>query len=114
MPRSAKKPCRQSMCPALVDQAGYCDKHKKKTWIRKEGTTTQRGYGAKWRRTREIIIRRDNGLCQPCLRNDRVTAFNAVDHITPKSKGGTDNPDNLQCICNECHKKKTSTQDNRP
>ena len=113
MPRSAKTPCRQSMCPALVDKPGYCDKHKKKAWIRKEGTTTQRGYGAAWRKTRELVIRRDLGLCQPCQRNNRVTAFNAIDHIIPKAKGGSDDLNNLQCICNECHKHKTSSQDSR-
>ena len=113
MPRAAKKPCRQSGCPVLIDQSGYCEKHKKKAWIRKEGKTTERGYGAAWRKIRKLVIRRDSGLCQPCLKNNRVTEFNAIDHIIPKAKGGTDELSNLQCICNECHKQKTSTQDNR-
>ena len=110
MPTSAKMPCRQSGCSSLVDRSGYCEQHKKKAWARKEGTTTQRGYGAKWRKLRQTIIRRDIGICQVCKRK----AFDAVDHIIPKAKGGTDDLINLQCICNDCHKQKTSTQDNRP
>ena len=50
------------------------------------------------------------GLCQPCLREDRVTPFKAVDHIKPKAQGGTDDDENLQCICNECHDAKTAKE----
>ena len=30
-----------------------------------------------------------------------------VDHIIPVTKGGTDERDNLQGICKECHEEKT-------
>jgi 5-methylcytosine-specific restriction protein A len=33
-----------------------------------------------------------------------------VDHITPKAKDGTDDPENLQAICIECHKAKTKAE----
>jgi 5-methylcytosine-specific restriction enzyme A len=67
----------------------------------------ERGYDARWVKLREIIITRDMGLCQPCKRNGRATVFNAVDHIMPKARGGTDDCANLECICTPCHDAKS-------
>jgi 5-methylcytosine-specific restriction protein A len=50
---------------------------------------------------------RDDGLCQPCRRNQIATAASEVDHIIAKGLGGTDDTDNLQSICKPCHKRKT-------
>jgi 5-methylcytosine-specific restriction endonuclease McrA len=36
-----------------------------------------------------------------------------VDHITPKAEGGTDDHDNLQSICTECHDAKTQAEAQR-
>lgn len=77
-----------------------------------------RGYGADWEKVRKLVIERDKGLCQPCLRKDRVTMYKAVDHVTGKaqaaklrwSKAKTDHPDNLQCICGPCHDEKTTIE----
>lgn len=74
------------------------------------GSRHDRGYGAEWVKTRQHIIARDNGLCQPCLRNGRPTPFHAVDHIKPKAEGGTDDHDNLECICRPCHDAKTMAE----
>lgn len=67
-----------------------------------------RGYGSAWDKLRKKILERDKYLCQPCLAKGRVTAANAVDHETPKAKGGTDDPGNLRAICNDCHRAKTA------
>lgn len=87
-------------------------KHKGVNWYTHHGvkTTAQRGYGAAWQRQRKRIIRRDAGLCQPCLKVGRVTAFAEVDHIVNLAAGGSDSDDNLQCICLPCHKVKTAAE----
>ena len=52
-------------------------------------------------------------LCKQCLRQGTLTPLavrprdHAVDHITPKAKGGTDDDDNLQSLCTACHDAKT-------
>lgn len=74
------------------------------------GSRQERGYGAEWDRLRLQILERDERLCQPCLKADRVSVGTQVDHITPKSRGGTDDPANLQAICIECHKAKTARE----
>lgn len=84
-------------------------KRKESNWNNhhKGRTTTQRGYGAKWRKTRASILRRDKGLCQPCLKQGKYTRATEVDHIVEKAVGGADSLDNLQAICSTCHKRKT-------
>ena len=42
------------------------------------------------------------GKCQNCGRIDNLT----IDHITPISKGGTDDLVNLQCLCRHCNRRK--------
>jgi 5-methylcytosine-specific restriction protein A len=77
-------------------------------WNRTQSTTA-RGYGAPWQRTRERILKRDSYLCQcsECKRLNRVRSANEVDHVVPRSRGGTDDEHNLQAISSECHKLKT-------
>lgn len=67
----------------------------------------QRGYGTAWNKLRQTILTRDKHLCQSCKRKGRVKAGTHVDHIKPKSKGGTDDPGNLEAICHEHHALKT-------
>ncbi|WP_424967324.1 HNH endonuclease [Dinoroseobacter sp. S375] len=70
----------------------------------------ERGYDSNWVRTREVALRRDDYLCVPCRRQGRTTLAKEVDHITPKKQGGTNDLDNLQSICTDCHKAKTRAE----
>ena len=67
-----------------------------------------RGYGAAWVRLREQVMQRDTWLCQSCRKQGYVEQATQVDHIIPKAKGGTDNMDNLQALCEKCHVDKTA------
>lgn len=79
------------------------------TWADR-GSRQARGYGAAWDRIRLVALQRDNHLCQPCRSKGRVTLAREVDHIEPKHKGGTDDLSNLQSICTDCHRDKTSRE----
>lgn len=70
----------------------------------------ERGYGSAWVKTRAVILKRDSGLCQPCLAQGRPTPATQVDHVKPKAKGGNDDHDNLQAICTACHDAKTERE----
>lgn len=48
------------------------------------------------------IFSRDGNRCKHCGATDNLT----IDHITPVSKGGSDNPENLQTLCRSCNSKK--------
>ena len=77
------------------------------SWKHERASRHARGYGSAWDKVRKEAMSRDNGLCQPCLKDDRVTPAHAVDHIKSKAKGGTDELANLQAICRPCHLDKT-------
>lgn len=112
MPIAAPKPCAQPGCHVLVrDGSSRCAAHKVlpgRFADKRRGSRHQRGYGAAWDRIRPLILARDGGLCQPCLRVGRVTPATQVDHIVNKAEGGTDEAANLQSICQTCHEAKTA------
>jgi 5-methylcytosine-specific restriction endonuclease McrA len=49
------------------------------------------------------ILERDNHTCQACGATPHDGATLEIDHIQPFSKGGTDEPNNLQVLCRECN-----------
>jgi 5-methylcytosine-specific restriction endonuclease McrA len=53
---------------------------------------------------RESIKARDGHKCVYCGSSENLT----VDHIRPKSKGGTDTADNLVTACRPCNQAKGS------
>jgi len=74
------------------------------------GNRHQRGYGKEWDRKRKRILERDEGLCVPCRKADRVSLARQVDHIVQKASGGSDDDSNLQSICTDCHEAKTAVE----
>ena len=112
-------PCRAHCCPNLVSSRtmkGYCDSHAHlrandgwQAWHRGQNTT-ERGYGQAWRKLRQQVMERDGYLCQVCKQQGRLTEATAVDHIKNKASGGTDDLDNLQAICQVCHRAKTQAE----
>ena len=72
--------------------------------------TTQRGYGAKWRKVRAVILRREP-LCRACRSDGLLVVATDVDHILPKSDGGAEMLSNLQPLCHRHHSIKTARRD---
>lgn len=65
-----------------------------------------------WRRTRELVLRRDAHLCRwpvpggECKSADRVQ----VDRRIPYSQGGTSDLDNAWTLCHAHHAQKTGRE----
>lgn len=114
MPMRAPRPCRAQMCRGTTTAShGYCQEHAHLSsgWNKPGRATAQkRGYGHDWKKRRDAAMVRDDWLCQPCKRKGRLTPAVEVDHVIPKSQGGTDDDDNLQAICDPCHKAKTARE----
>jgi hypothetical protein len=64
------------------------------------------------KRLRFEIFRRDIYTCHYCGASAPDVVL-TVDHILPKTLGGTDLPDNLVTACTECNSGKSSTQPDR-
>ena len=67
--------------------------------------------GRPWRRLRNLVLVRDGYTCQACG-TISVTDME-VDHITPVSRGGTDDMTNLRALCRRCHATKTAREGRR-
>ena len=116
MPPRTPKACRKRGCRhTTIDPGGYCEEHKGEGWKQyKPGQNRhQRGYGTAWDKRRERVLKRDNYLCQECLRHGIVTTAKSVDHIKAKAHGGTDDDINLESLCWPCHRTKTARERNR-
>ena len=62
---------------------------------------------------RLAVIEKDP-LCRACTAQGRVQATQEVDHIIALEDGGSNEMDNLQGLCIECHKAKTTGKAPRP
>lgn len=85
----------------------------RKAWDHGGRSSHQRGYGAAWQKLRRQVLD-EEVMCRVCLAASKNTLATAVDHITPKAKGGTDDRSNLRAICDPCHKAKTAEDAGRP
>lgn len=70
-----------------------------------------------WKRARQIVIARSNGLCERCLAAGRYRRGSIVHHkiyITLENindPGITLNPGNLEYLCEDCHNKEHKTKE---
>jgi len=110
MPTRPLRYCTHPGCGALTTQ-GRCPAHALE-WRRAveahRGSRQARGYGRAWDRLRAAHLAQ-HPLCAACLamRPPVTTAATDVDHIKPKSQGGTDDPANLQSLCRAHHLRKS-------
>lgn len=60
-----------------------------------------------WEKCRAFVLVRDNHLCQPCLRRDKLTPATVVHHIKSLDEYPelALDPDNLESCCGTCHNK---------
>ena len=73
-----------------------------------EGVEYQLGEMYGFENVKQYVRERDNYTCQICKAGQDKNKKNVpieVHHITPRSKGGSNKPDNLISLCKTCHKK---------
>ena len=78
----------------------------RENWKKAEDSTWKKG----WAKLRLRALQRDSHLCQLCL--PRYRPATEVDHIIPRSKGGTNDLGNLMSVCSECHAEKSKAEAN--
>lgn len=105
--------CRKQGCSTLTD-SGYCELHKAESYQYDQyrGTASERGYDAKWRKSRVLFLKL-HPLCKYCLNEGRITAATVVDHIIPH-KGNRVlfwDRNNWQPLCKQHHDRKTVNED---
>jgi len=111
MPMLPGRPCAVSGCPVI----GPCPVHRRQPRVPapdaprlyddRRGSSAQRGYGYAWQKRRKDFIAA-HPICMSCWRKPTKD----VDHIVPRSRGGSDGDSNLQGLCGFCHKQKTARE----
>jgi 5-methylcytosine-specific restriction enzyme A len=95
----------------------YCQKHedehiaernKKRNDNDNRPPSSERGYDWLWNKLRDRYIK-NNPLCAHCLKEQRITDAQMVDHIIPIAvrQDLRLSEDNLQSLCLSCHTIKT-------
>ena len=74
----------------------------------KPSALTPRGGTRAWRRIRAAILARDGFVCQWC-----GGVADSVDHLTPRGRGGGDEPENLVAACMRCNVGRRSSRAGR-
>lgn len=94
-------PCRTSGCPQAAGRSGYCTPHGRDHERRR---SARRGPSGWARQTlTATVIARDGG----CVEEGPHAGRLEVDHVTPLSAGGTNDPANLVTRCELHHRAKT-------
>lgn len=119
MNKKPLRPCSKFNCSNLT-HTRYCDEHKQEFTknnryydrYHRSDRTKKFYHSAAWKRARELIKIRDNGLCQSCLGDRRLTVGTIVDHVIPVKVNWNLRltEDNLQLLCQGCHNKKTAEE----
>lgn len=63
-----------------------------------------------WHKLRRLVLERDKGLCQICLKKGEYEPAKHVDHIIPLHKKIDNRLKNLQSLCIDCHAAKTAAE----
>lgn len=118
MPRRALKGCNYAGCSNLTESGRrFCDVHRSaqnKQRDAQRGSSTDRGYGSDWQKVRHSVLLGHPICADPFgfhANEGRIVPAVEVDHILPRSQGGTDEPENLQPLCEDCHDFKTEQFD---
>jgi 5-methylcytosine-specific restriction protein A len=64
-------------------------------------------HSTEWIKTRMVVLIRDNGLCQHCLKKEHITKADMVHHIVEVKVDWNKRLElsNLISLCNSCHNK---------
>lgn len=90
-------------CPTIVPAGrDRCDEHPRPQRRARRPSPSRRGYGSAWRSIRKAFLAA-HPFCEWCGR-----PAEQVDHILPKSRGGSDDWANLRSLCARCHSRRTA------
>ena len=106
MPAAAPRFCTAPGCGVLVQGGSRCAAH---VIVRRGNTNPARLRGRKWMAIRARVLRAEP-RCVECLAHGRLKAADEVDHRMALEDSGTDELDNLQGLCHECHAAKTARE----
>jgi HNH endonuclease len=109
-PMRPPRACPRSGWPGLIRDAHGCPYHPERRFRSPSGASVGADYyhGQGCQARRQLVLTRDGPTCHNCGAWGRV-----VDHIVPRSQGGSTNPRNLQVLCLRCSATKSGLEGKR-
>jgi 5-methylcytosine-specific restriction enzyme A len=104
MPYAPKRPCVDQPCAGFATRTGRCLPHAQIYEQTRRPSVAER-YGPDWSAKRRRVLARDP-LCRLCGAEPSVE----VDHVLPRSAGGSNDEDNLQGLGRRCHAEKSTRE----
>jgi 5-methylcytosine-specific restriction protein A len=108
VPLAPLRHCTAPECRELT-RDGRCKQHERKAWTSQSAAPVVRLRGRHNQKAR-LRLFREKPLCAMCEASGRVTAATVRDHIVPLAEGGLESEDNVQGLCEPCHRAKTATE----
>ena len=114
------KLCNKQGCRELTKlKEKYCDKHKvielenvkrwRKAYDEKRQDDKYKKFykSSRWKFLRSHVLKRDNYVCQECIKENKLTVCSTVHHIVSIKEDFSKalDEDNLITLCHECHNK---------
>lgn len=99
---SFRRPCAEPGCSAMVTGT-RCEAHARKTrkaYDARRGSTTERGYGANWRKVRRWYLSRHPN-CERCLAEKTMEPAALVHHRDRNPFNNSES--NLEALCHRHH-----------
>ncbi len=112
MPQKPLTACAIPGCPRPATRDGRCSTHAtspsggRREQSRPRPSAAAQGYGRAWQRLRTRYL-----AAHPYCECGCGRRASHVDHVIPRSQGGTDAWENLQALAPGCHSRKTNRQD---
>jgi len=105
MPYKAKKPCAHRGCRELTS-GRFCETHAKLENKRynhyDRNPDSNKRYGRAWKKIQGAFLSA-NPICVLCKEAGRLTPATTAHHKRKITEGGTNDWENLEPLCQECH-----------
>lgn len=108
----------RALFPIVDPDSDWCGEYEPRKAHQQQSDQSQIEFRKRWvvkKGVRYEVLQRDGFTCTICGRNPESHGVELhIDHIIPKSQGGTNDITNLRTLCGDCNRGKSDKIEKRP